>query len=207
MASRFLFNFIQRWSHTSILVALLVCSVSVNLLLARKTKGLQGKLDTIESGKRILPGSVIPPLEATLLGGGQTTLSFGDSKLPTVIYVFSTSCGWCERNLDNIKFLAGNVKDNYRFVGLDLDRDVSQLATYATVSKLGFPIYHTPAASTWSQYRLGGTPMTIVVSPEVLNDWSGAYAEATRFEVESFFSTKLPGIPAVSSDGSRQTIQ
>jgi len=88
-------------------------------------------------------------------------------------------------------------------------RRSDQLATYATESKLGFPIYHTPAASTWSQYRLGGTPMTIVVSPEgrILNDWSGAYAEATRFEVESFFSTKLPGIPAVSSDGSRQTIQ
>ncbi|HYX28490.1 MAG TPA: TlpA disulfide reductase family protein [Pyrinomonadaceae bacterium] len=166
-------------------------------------------MDTIESGKKILPGSVLPPLQATLLGGGQTSLSYADSKLPTVIYVFSTSCGWCERNLDNINFLASNLKNNYRFVGLDIDRDVGQLATYATETKLAFPIYHSPTPATWSQYKLGGTPMTIVVSSDgkVLEDWSGAYAEATRLQVESFFGTKLPGILPVSSDGSKETIQ
>jgi peroxiredoxin len=140
--------------------------------------------------------------------GTIANLSYGETKKPTVIYVFSTSCGWCERNLDNVNFLATKEKDSYRFIGLSIDRDVSQLGDYIAKTSLPFPIYHSPPTAIWTDYKLGGTPMTIVISPEgkVLEDWSGAYAEATREQVESFFKIKLPGIKPASNEFSRETI-
>jgi peroxiredoxin len=199
----------QQPLHTIVLTLLLVCSVGVNLLLARKTKRLQSTLDTIESGKKILPGSGVPALQATSLSGTPVSLSYSESSSPTVIYVFSTSCGWCDRNLENIKFLATNRKDNYRFIGLSIDRDVSQLGEYVTKAKLPFPIYHFPSQLMWNDYKLGGTPMTIVVSTDgkVLEDWSGAYAQANRENVESFFKIKLPGIKPAINDASFETVQ
>jgi HAMP domain-containing protein len=56
----------QLWSHSTLLALLLVCSVGVNLLLARKTKRLQSTVDTLESGKRLLPGSLVPPFKQRL---------------------------------------------------------------------------------------------------------------------------------------------
>jgi len=49
--------------------------------------------------------------------------------------------------------------------------------------------------------------VTIVISSEgkVLDDWSGAYAQATREDVESFFKIKLPGITPTSNDRSFET--
>jgi hypothetical protein len=46
------------------------------------------------------------------------------------------------------------------------------------------------------EYKLGGTPQTIVVSPQgqVTRIWSGAFAEDLQREVEDYFSVKLPGI-------------
>jgi peroxiredoxin len=195
-------------SHTSILSVLLIVSVVINISLARKTKRLQASLDTIASGKRILLGTAVPPLQATNMSGESVNVSYADSERPTVIYVFSASCGWCEKNLENIKFLATSLKGSYRFVGLSIDRDRVQLEEYMTKTNLPFPVYHSPPTATWTDYRLGATPMTIVVSPEgkVIEDWSGAYAEPTREEVESFFKIKLPGIPPMSSDRGFQTV-
>ncbi|HEV8429367.1 MAG TPA: TlpA disulfide reductase family protein [Pyrinomonadaceae bacterium] len=156
----------------------------------------------------MLPGSGLPALEATSLSGTPINFSYSDSSLPTVIYVFSTSCGWCDRNIENINFLATNRRDSYRFIGLSIDRDVSQLSDYVTKAKLPFPIYHSPSPLMWNDYKLGGTPMTIVVSPEgkVLDDWSGAYAQAIGKNVESFFKIKLPGIRPATNEGSFETV-
>jgi len=198
----------QQPLHTVVLTILLICSVGVNLLLARKTQKLQSTLDTIESGKKLVPGSGVPALQATSLSGTPVNLSYSETSSPTVIYVFSTSCGWCDRNLENIKFLAASRKDSYRFIGLSIDRDVSQLGDYVTKVKLPFPIYHSPSPLMWNDYKLGGTPMTIVISTEgkVLDDWSGAYAQSIRENVESFFKIKLPGIKPATSDGSFEPV-
>jgi peroxiredoxin len=196
------------WSHTGILTILLICSVALNVMLARKTSRLQGTLDTIESGKKLLPGSPVPPLELTSLEGSPAKISYADANVPTVLYVFSTSCVWCARNSDNIKFLTDRLKNSYRFVGVSLDRDVKEPGEYASNSDLPFPVYHTPSPSAWQTYKLGGTPQTIVISPEgkILDDWSGAYTQDTKVAVETFFKISLPGIKPVSVEGLSETI-
>jgi hypothetical protein len=79
-------------------------------------------------------------------------------------------------------------------VGLSLSSD--KLIDYVKENKLEFPIYTDLPILTMREYKLGGTPQTIVVSPQgqVTRIWSGAFAEDLQREVEDYFSMKLPGI-------------
>lgn len=94
----------------------------------------------------------------------------------------------------NMRALVKNTGDKYRFVGLSLSSD--KLIDYVKENKLEFPIYTDLPILTMREYKLGGTPQTIVVSPQgqVTRIWSGAFAEDLQREVEDYFSVKLPGI-------------
>jgi hypothetical protein len=81
----------------------------------------------------------------------------------------------------------------------------------ATTSRrrgLDFPVYYEPSLATYKSYKLGGTPHTIVISPDgkVMNDWAGAYNAELRPEVEGFFGVSLPGIKPMSVEASGQTL-
>lgn len=67
---------------------------------------------------------------------------------------------------------------------------------------LTFPIYTELSAETISNYKMGGTPRTLVVSPkgELLKSWFGAYGGKLQQEVEEYFSIKLPGIAEVNDN-------
>ena len=61
---------------------------------------------------------------------------------------------------------------------------------------LGFPVYTKLAADVTWNYKLGGTPQTILVSPQgkVLRNWSGAFAGRQRDELQRYFPVRLPEI-------------
>jgi peroxiredoxin len=196
------------WSHLTLLTILLVCSVAVNVMLARKTKRLEASLDRFRSGKHLPVGLSVPPIELLSMNGTLSKISYSETTVPTVLYFFSTSCKWCDLNSQNIKFMGSSLKDNYRFIGICLDRDLKELSQYVSRNELPFPIYHTPSSTDWTTYKLGGTPQTIVVSPEgkVLEEWSSAYSLDSRVAVESFFKINLPGIKPISLDASSETL-
>lgn len=87
-----------------------------------------------------------------------------------------------------------NAGNRYRFVALSLS--ANKLSYYVKENQLEFPIYTDLPILTMRDYKLGGTPETIVVSPQgqVTRIWSGAFAEDLQKEVENYFSVKLPGI-------------
>ena len=37
---------------------------------------------------------------------------------PTILYHFSPSCSWCERNWENVRTLIRETRGRYRFVGI-----------------------------------------------------------------------------------------
>jgi hypothetical protein len=53
---------------------------------------------------------------------------------------------------------------------------------------------------TVTEYRLGGTPATIVVSPQgvILKTWVGAYDGTVKGQIESYFNAHLPGLTATA---------
>lgn len=176
------------WAMTVILGV----SLSVNLLLAYKI-GRNGR-PASQRAPALTAGVAVSPIQAQTLDGQRATISYNDSAQPVVLYVFTPQCSWCIRNLANLKTLTSQKGDSYKFIGISLtDKDLKQ---YIAEKEFSMPVFINPAKEATQQYGFGGTPQTIVISPDgkVLQNWMGAYADKQQVEVEKFFGIKLPGL-------------
>jgi peroxiredoxin len=118
----------------------------------------------------------------------------GDGR-PTLLYVFTPSCQWCAKNVNNIKALASRVHASHRVIGLSLDSD-DVVDAYAKDHGLAFPIYIRPNARTIAAYGLQSTPHTLLIDRfGVLQEsWVGAYGGALGKQIEARFDIALPGL-------------
>jgi len=175
-------------------ILLLVASVSVNVVLARRVWFFTHLQSNRAAERLIKVGTTVPPIAAKRLDGQPSVISYQGAEQSTVLYIFTPPCSWCARNIDNLKTLLENERGNYRFIGLSLSEET--LPEYVAKNKLNFPVYSGLSAESLKTYKLGSTPQTIVISPEgrVVQDWVGAYVGEQQSQVEAFFHVKLPGL-------------
>lgn len=185
---------LARFRTILILVGLLIFSLAINLLLARRVASLKRTISAMRSESRLELGDMLPAITAKDPQGRAAVLNYSETQLPTVVFIISPTCGWCTKNVMNMRALVEKAGNRYRFVGLSLTSD--KLIDYVKENKLEFPIYTDLPFLTVREYKFGGTPETIVVSPQgkVIRIWSGAFAEGLQREVEGYFNVKLPGI-------------
>lgn len=183
-----------KFSSLVILVVLLVFSLAMNLLLARRVNALKKQVTVIRTESRLTEGDKVDPINAKDPQGRNVVFDYRTSNLPTVVFVITPSCKWCSRNIMNMRTLVEKASDRFRFVGFSLSSE--KLHEYVTQNKLDFPMYTDLPLIPTNDYKLGGTPETIVLSPtgEVMKVWNGAFADKTLKEVESYFGVQLPGL-------------
>jgi peroxiredoxin len=176
------------------LTLMLVASVVLNVLLALKVRELTGMQNAMSANRELKVGTVVPPITARRLDGGSETITYVDSDRPTVLYIFTPQCGWCTRNLDNLKTLIDKKGNEYRFIGISLSRE--ELEKYIADHQLTFPVYTDIPQEVGEAYKMGGTPQTIVVSPQgqVIQNWVGAYTGDQKSQIDTYFNVTLPGI-------------
>ncbi len=177
-----------------LLAALLVASLGINLLLVRRVGSLKNHVMTIRSESRLNAGDKVPLITAKDPQGRVVVFDYRVNKLPTVVFVITPTCKWCTKNIMNMRTLVAKASDRFQFVGFSLSSN--KLYEYVTQNKLDFPMYTDLPLISASEYKLGGTPQTIVVSSggEVLKVWTGAFAEEMQKEVEEYFGVSLPGL-------------
>lgn len=177
-----------------LLILLLICSVIMNVLQTQKIKKLRYSEAALRADNDLQPDTLVPPIWATDTNGNTISMSYGDAEFPLIIYVLSPGCSWCTRNKNNVAALANGVLGKYRLLGLSLSSD--GLKEYVEKNEITFPICSNLSYDTISSYKLGGTPETIVVSPQgkVIKFWRGAYEGKVKEEVESYFRISLPGL-------------
>ncbi len=148
----------------------------------------------IKAEGRLAVGASVPSIQASDSDQNSVSVSYSAENKPTFLYVVSPKCGWCAKNLQNIKTIASSARERYRFIGLSLSDE--NLQEYIAQSNYGFPIYGGLTSSTKADYKLSATPQTIILSPEgkVLKNWVGAYEGSLLREVEEYFSLRLPGL-------------
>ncbi|MEO7658773.1 MAG: TlpA disulfide reductase family protein [Pyrinomonadaceae bacterium] len=175
-------------------LVLLVGSVILNVALAEKLRGANNRLSKMAAETSVAIGDALPDIEAKNLDGTSASYSYSKDRHPTVLYVFSPSCGWCEKNFENIKALSEQKGDDYRFIGISISN--KNLLEYVAKQNLRFPVLMDPSPNTVLAYKLGGTPQTIVVSKEgkAVKNWNGAYMKNLQRDVENYFQVKLPGV-------------
>jgi hypothetical protein len=175
------------------LLLLLLASLSLNVYLGWRVKQLNATAGGPENTFRLAPGMKVDPITAVDVDGTLHTISYETTAKPTVFYVLSPGCVWCERNQANIDRLAELRGNDFRFIGLSLVEP--GLREYVQGHHLNFPMYTRLTPEAIQSLGLGSTPQTIVISPEgrVLKNWTGAY-ERAQPEVEAYFGVQLPGV-------------
>jgi len=176
-----------------VVIVMLVTSVAINIALAYKLSRFDHLVSATRE-QRLQPGTSVPPLKGVDLRGQVQTLVYNAENKPAILYVFTPTCIWCKRNLDNLKTLVAHESGEYRFIGVSLAKE--GLPEYVVAQGLTMPVYTGLSAEILRAYKMGGTPQTIVVSPEgrVVQNWMGAYVGDQKSQVEAFFHISLPGL-------------
>jgi peroxiredoxin len=163
--------------------------------------GFQGsrilKLEDLIAGRRNpgpREGEIVTGFNATSLNGGVQRIEFSSSSHPTLLYVFSPSCVWCERNSPAVGALARQVSGRYRVIGLSVSSE--RVKEFVAQHHIEFPVYTEPPAAIVKAYELGVTPETIMVSTNGRIDcvWTGAYQNSIKASIEQFLSVRLPAL-------------
>ena len=188
-----IFHYIRPGSRDILLLVILAISLAFNVVLGWKVRSLSSHIELKPRPGKVIEGVTLSAVSALGIDGESKTILCNTGDQPTVLYVFSPTCVWCDRNLNNIKALKNSIGQSHQFIGISLSG--SSLNEYANLHQLDFPIYKRPSQEVIRQLDLGSTPQTIVISPQgkVLKNWVGAYG-ASKPEVESYFGVKLPGV-------------
>jgi hypothetical protein len=178
-----------------LVLALLALSLALNVYFIRShsaeilTKGATGLVG-------IPVGSKVPPLVAKALDGQPREIRFDETSHPTVLYIFSPSCGWCKRNSANIKLIASQRSASFRFLGFALSGTDVEVSDYLARYPLGFDVLLSPSSKTREAFHFGVTPDTWAIDRNggVLKHWQGAFSRTDTKDVETFFGVSLPGL-------------
>jgi peroxiredoxin len=137
-------------------------------------------------------GSVATGLTGVGLDGQPRSIDFAEG-LPTVLYFFSSTCSWCERNWANVQSLVKASAGRFRFVGVSTERDLRE---FARTHEIGFEIVAGIPDSAVQAFGFGPTPHTVVVSSQgrISVEWTGAFEDKRKRAIESFFEVELPGL-------------
>jgi hypothetical protein len=177
-------------------VVLLLASVTINVLQAQKIRELVGPQDRSSQ----LVGARIDALDGMALSGEPRRIDLiGD--VPTVLYFFSSSCGWCERNWRNVEALSDQASGRFRVVAISQEGD---LAEFVSSRRLSIDVLQGLSVEQLEQLQLAATPHTLMIDRHgiISAQWSGAYNERLLATIESTLDVLLPGVsPGRISEG------
>src|ERR1700682_6052509 len=190
----------RSWVRAHFLLAMLSASVALNLGLAIQLNHARAALNP----PSFLSGSLTPTIQLHREGGNETKLIYGQGTLPTLLCWFSPSCGWCEANFENFTALATQASDRYRFVAVSSATPL-EIGEYSSRHHVNFPLYSIDE-KTANEYRLSGTPATLLISPKgvLIKKWVGAFSPSLLVDIERVLHLKLPGLPSQASSGQRE---
>jgi hypothetical protein len=167
----------------------LALSAVINVALANEVHRCRSTL----ARPRLLPGARVPSFTAVSLAGMPFRVEYPSAQ-PTVLYYFSTTCRWCERNWSNVRTILEAGRGRFRMIGVSSSMDVE---VYLRDRRIVFDVVITglPEVAT-RDYRFTGTPQTVVVGTDgvVLASWPGAYVAAQASDIERYFGVDLPGL-------------
>ena len=168
-----------------ILLGLLLVSLLINIFQARYIHSVLEPSRPFHIGEKAQNPEVIDIL------GNKTELSFTDTSVPTVLYIFRPDCVWCQRNTQTLDMLASGVGTKYRVIGLSLNN--RGLENFLRNRRVELPVYVIAPFARATAYLSVSTPTTILISPTgvIRNEWSGAYVSETRDSLEAFFGIPL----------------
>jgi peroxiredoxin len=170
-----------------VLLGLLLVSVFLNVLLSLKVREFRRQMSEMET---LQPGARIEALALSESSDGPAQVRFQGAPRPTILYVFSPQCRWCEKNTRDIQALYESLKGRYDFYAVALS--TGGLESFLAKSPLRFPVLRNLPTDEVRKLKSGATPQTVAIATDgtVEKSWVGAYDRVTCAEIEK--ALKVP---------------
>ncbi len=159
-----------------------------------QAQALRRRPGSVAHTESLTAGSRIPVLTVEGPAHSIIAIDWASERRPVLVYVLRPDCGWCARNLQNIKALRTAKQEEYRFVGLSLSSD--GIEAYVRDSNLGFPVYTNPRFPHGGKFVVNATPLTAIIPSDgiVTAVWRGAYKGSVQDDIEHRMGIRLPGL-------------
>lgn len=162
----------------------LAFSLALNLIMSESLRRQDRVILSLKEQSDIAVGQLLPPASGVDSEGRSLSIGY-QHQLPVVIYVKRRGCLWCDRNRANEEILSQLPESQFDVVIVELD------SSARVEDRLPVTLY--PDAQTIAEYRMGGTPQTIVVGPGgvVRGHWRGAYNRRTAKDIGAALNVDL----------------
>ncbi|GBD89510.1 thiol-disulfide oxidoreductase ResA [bacterium BMS3Abin04] len=134
------------------------------VIFAIQNRELKVRLALLTTDKDILKeGDKVKPFKAVDLRGNVAEINYNIKK-KTLIYILSTRCKPCKKNMPNWIELTNKLKNqNVRILGIALN-SLTEIKKYAADNKLNFSVYIPPNEIFKINYKAFLTPQTLLIN-------------------------------------------
>ena len=183
-------NWIQLASF--VLIALLTVET---ILLIIQNRDLKATLKALTGNpiEPLKPGEIIEPVRVQTLDGQMTDLAFAqDAGKRQLLFIFSTTCPYCEKTLPVWSHMAGDAAGNGNVSVMGVSTTpLVETKKYIEERKPGFFIVTAAVDTSFSRkYKISGVPETILVrgNGTVIKVWIGELQPDQVEEIQTLLS-------------------
>lgn len=182
-----------RWTLHHRSAVLLICALALAASLAVNVRlAFKRRPTFIDLSQTFVPGEQFPSVRGQTLDGLPATIDV----VPTIVYIFSSKCAWCDTDYANLAAIERHVSQ-YRVLALTVDTDLEALNVYLRSHpvKGEVVIVDTTRMDRATARVFGVTPQWVIVDQRGLVErrWVGALYDERQREVETFLQIALPG--------------
>jgi len=187
---------VSRSVYVSGIVVIALLSVSL-VLLMKKNSDLREQLQgaaTFNVLDELKPGDPVKSFEAQTLDGSTTTIEYSEADTKYLVLVLSTTCPYCEKNIDQWRKITGGCQQEGCYViGVSV-HDIERTRQYMVDKNVPFYTVSNTGRDFAQDYKITGVPVTILVSEGGIVEkmWPGA---SNDDQVEDIISAMKPVSP------------
>jgi peroxiredoxin len=155
-------------------------------LLTLQNRELKIRLAMVVDKQVLRPGEIVPAFSAIYLNNEQCQIQYQGGIAKTLLFVFSTKCDACRKNLPHWADIVRMVQQrkDCRVIGVSLN-ELDNSRKFVESHSITFPIV-VPSDSVFPrEYKVSATPQTILVDSTglVQNIWTGVLDSLKDTEV------------------------
>lgn len=136
-----------------------------NMYLLKENGELKALAKARIQSNQLLPGMSVPALAGFDVEGKRISIDYGHDNRPTLLLVFSPTCGACDLNWPTWKhILAATDQRSFRIALVDSSSFLAP-AYVRSHGLTGLRVFGQVDPDVWLAYKLGLTPQTILIDP------------------------------------------
>ncbi len=164
----------------------IICLSFEVILLSRQNRELKSRLKLFVGNVAIREGDKVQDFKAFSCLNGQEINFVYDGKVPhTLLFVFSMSCGACERNLANLSEITDSLLTKpCRVAGICIDLN-DDIINDVSIIGMNYPVY-IPADTVFTHsYKPYLTPQTILIDAKgrIQHVWTGVLEKGQKDQI------------------------